>query len=129
MIRHYGGMCLTIRNDVAILDNNCNRKFVYINNTLKDVSSGKCLHPEYLNDDATIKVSNNCSGNNFFFEHTEKYSIKHLKSGKCLHPRGGSPRPRSGTPILLHSGCGNNRLRFYVENGKHSVLCIFVLLI
>ena len=93
-----------------------------MNNTLQDVSSGKCLNPVHIYDNAEIKLIYNCNDPNAIFIFNENHSIKHFKSGKCLQYNTGSPRPSEKTRIVLLNGCEENHQKFYVENGEYACI-------
>ena len=117
IIHHFGGLCVEFVNHiVATLTLVCKETFLYANNRLKSVSSGKCMIPVEINDTTFLNLTCDCSDSNAFFELTDKHSIKHLKSGKCLQPSDGGPRPKEKSSLILRHGCGGSPQRFYLEN-------------
>lgn len=61
-------------------------------------------------------VLGSCSGQSFKL--LEDGTLHHIPSGKCAHPLGGSPTPGNGTSLILHSGCGEDRLKFSFTTGN-----------
>ena len=71
--------------------------------------------PESRNNDAFVKLQNDCNDSNARFEQTAMFSAKHLATGKCMHPFRGSSRPADGTLVVIYSGCNEKRLQFKFE--------------
>jgi len=61
-------------------------------------------------------VLGSCSGQSFKL--LEDGTLHHIPSGKCAHPNGGSPTPSNGTNLILHSGCGEDRLKYSFTTGN-----------
>ncbi|KAI9137207.1 hypothetical protein BKA69DRAFT_1099250 [Paraphysoderma sedebokerense] len=81
--------------------------------TFKHVSSGKCLVPQNSNvqDNTALVLSSQCNSEDTKFTWGPS-GIQHIKSGKCLHPHGGRANAGRDTGMVLHSGCGEERLAY-----------------
>lgn len=85
--------------------------------TIKQVSSGMCIHPgggaAFPTNGTLAVLWDSCSEENRLkFELTKDGAIRHANTGKCLHPNGGSSNPLNGTTLVFDDGCDEARLQF-----------------
>ncbi|KAI9141821.1 hypothetical protein BKA69DRAFT_364509 [Paraphysoderma sedebokerense] len=118
-IHPYRGGDVPADNTNAVLFDGCGLSrlvFQYDASTksIKHTASGKCLiaQDDSQKDGTALVYSSVCNTENGMFEITPQRGIVHVKSGKCIHPKGGKTNPKKNTPLILYSGCGEDRLLF-----------------
>lgn len=94
-----------------VFASDCSQKYILTpDETLKHISSGKCLSPEsgrdsVVNNESTVFVDD-CKTFKYGFNSNKNLIYKNNPTVTCLHPNGGSTQPADFTTAINYMSCG-----------------------
>ena len=125
-LRHYFGKCLEYdaSRKVFVFASICREKFRWSSGArFLHIATGKCVHVNSTSDGSFLGLSAECTSRGSLFQYDEANSIiSHLLSGKCLHAESGSSSPPSSNPVIIKTGCSQNRNKFYFRRSVHYII-------
>ena len=121
VLRNAWGICTTYDTALKILKISftCDSFELTPDNRFKHSSSGKCLIPRGIFNNASLTLHANCDDINSVFQQTSTLQLKHVDSNMCITTFGALYNPPVGTELIISDKCDNKGERiFKMSPGK-----------